>query len=334
MALFVSPVVPPVPPALPAPRPAVATQRVPSDATGKQTPFLASGLLAAAAGRARRVARGTRVRRRAHLEKRVLRESPYPDEKPYEGDLVRIHYVGRLSDGTCFDNSRTRGEPFEFILGESEVIDAWEILIKSMALKEKAELTCPPQYAYGTDGVPPYVPPNETVTFTVDLLDIGRPMQEEKEPVVDVSEDEEDEDENFWDKDEKREKGRCLGFNWEASGSGKEIFVRVPLSDDVRVKEIKVNITSTAITCKISEQMIIEGNLFAPVLTDDSFWDFEIKGKKVFLLITLGKLDASIKWTSLLEGGDPVKSTSKSTSAVDVEVVDVSEAKGAQPVDA
>ena len=68
----------------------------------------------------------------------VLLESPYPDEKPYDGDLVRrhghegssltgnilnarIHYVGRLSDGTCFDNSRTRGQPFEFILGESEV---------------------------------------------------------------------------------------------------------------------------------------------------------------------------------------------------------------------
>ena len=39
----------------------------------------------------------------------------------------RIHYTGRLSDGTCFDNSRARGEPFEFVLGEAEVIDGWEI---------------------------------------------------------------------------------------------------------------------------------------------------------------------------------------------------------------
>lgn len=125
--------------------------------------------------------------------------------------------------------------------------------------------------------------------------------------------------------EEQRERGRCLGFNWEASGSGQEIFVRVPLDDDVRVKEIAVNITSTAIKCKIANQMIIEGQLFAPVLTDDSFWDFEKKGKKVFLLITLGKMDSSIKWDSLLEGGDPVTGSSATT---DVEVVDVDPAKG------
>eukprot|EP00435_Cladocopium_sp_Y103_P035375 s1596_g9.t1 len=153
-------------------------------------------------GALRRSSARSTVQRRARLEKRVIQESPYPDEKPYEGDLVRIHYVGRLSDGTCFDNSRVRGKPFEFVMGESEVIDGWEILISTMALKEKAELTCPPQYAYGDDGVPPYVPPGETVTFTVDLLDIGRPVQEEEKPVVDVSEDEEDEDENFWDKEQ------------------------------------------------------------------------------------------------------------------------------------
>lgn len=194
MALSVAPRV--VPPVLLQPKPVQSRGRLAS------VPCL-GGFGAACVASAASAARSSHRRRatvlRSRLEKRVLQESPFPDEKPYEGDLVRIHYVGRLSDGTCFDNSRHRGEPFEFILGESEVIDAWEILISTMALKEKAEFICPPQYAYGADGVPPYVPPEETVTFTVDLLDIGRPQSVE-EPVVDVAE-EDDEDMNFWDKD-------------------------------------------------------------------------------------------------------------------------------------
>lgn len=245
--------------------------------------------------------------RRARLEKFVIRDAKYPDETPNEGDLVRIHYMGKLSDGTCFDNSRTRGVPFEFVLGESDVIDGWEALIPTMALQEKAELVCPPEYAYGEEGVEGIIPPNETLTFRVELLDIGRPMEDEKdEDVVDVGSDaEEDEEEaNFWDKEEQRESGRGAAFTWEASGSGKEILIRIPLDDDVRVKQIKFNVTSTSLMCKIADKVIVDGTLFAQVLTDDSFWDFEKRDGKAYLLITLGKTDPSIKWDSVLEGGD------------------------------
>ncbi|CAJ1364290.1 unnamed protein product, partial [Effrenium voratum] len=206
------------------------------------------------------------------------------------------------------------------------VIDGWEVLVKNMALSEKAELICPPEYAYGEQGVPPYVPPSETVHFRVELLDIGR-LVEDKADVVDVVEDEEEEEEeeeNFWNKDELelRERGRCQGFTWEASGSGREVLVRVPLADDVRVKSINVDITSTSVKCRIGDEVIVEGTLFAPVLTDDSFWDLEKRGKKAFLLITLGKLDSSRRWDSLLEGGDP---GSPSDAAPEVEVMNMDE---------
>ncbi|CAE8646448.1 unnamed protein product, partial [Polarella glacialis] len=85
------------------------------------------------------------------LEKRVIRQAPRKllDEMPKEGDLVRIHYIGRLEDSTIFDNSRARGNPFEFHLGEGEVIDGWDMLIGTMSLGERAELVIPPEYAYG-----------------------------------------------------------------------------------------------------------------------------------------------------------------------------------------
>ncbi|CAE7606733.1 Fkbp12 [Symbiodinium pilosum] len=232
----------------------------------------------------------------------------HPDEIPKQGDLVRIHYMGKLSDGTCFDNSRTRGQPFEFVLGEGDVIDGWEALIPTMALEEKAELVCPPEYAYGEEGVEGIIPANETLTFRVELLDIGRPAEEgdQEENIVDVGDTEEKDEEevNFWDKDEERESGRGPAFVWEASGSGREILIRVPLDDDVRVKQIKFNVTSTSLMCKIADKMILDGTLFAQVLTDDCFWDFEKKDGKAYLLITLGKMDSSIRWSSVLKDGD------------------------------
>eukprot|EP00439_Symbiodinium_sp_Y106_P077138 s1868_g16.t1 len=286
---------------------------------------LAAAALAAALPQ-RRGRPGSSVARRARLEKFVIRDAKYPDETPNEGDLVRIHYMGKLSDGTCFDNSRTRGVPFEFVLGESDVIDGWEALIPTMALEEKAELVCPPEYAYGEEGVEGIIPPNETLTFRVELLEIGRPVQDEKEKdVVDVSSDaeEDEEDANFWDKDgkpnkagscfpslledEQRESGRGASFTWEASGSGKEILIRIPLDDDVRVKQIKFNVTSTSLMCKIADKIIVDGTLFAQVLTDDSFWDFEKRDGKAYLLITLGKTDPSIKWDSSLGAMRPHK---------------------------
>mmetsp|Transcript_89486 Transcript_89486/g.213846 ORF Transcript_89486/g.213846 Transcript_89486/m.213846 type:complete len:203 (-) Transcript_89486:79-687(-) len=149
-------------------------------------------------------------------------------------------------------------------------------------------------------------------------------MMDSDEEDSDEEEEEEEEEENFWNKDELelRERGRCQGFTWEASGSGREVLVRVPLADDVRVKSINVDITSTSVKCRIGDEVIVEGTLFAPVLTDDSFWDLEKRGKKAFLLITLGKLDSSRRWDSLLEGGDP---GSPSDAAPEVEVMNMDE---------
>jgi len=128
----------------------------------------------------------------------------------------------------------------------------------------------------------------------------------------------------FWKKDEERESGSGEAYTWEASGSGKEILISVPLDDNIRVKQIKFNVTSTSLLCKIADRVIVEGKLFAQVMTDDSFWDFEKKDGKAYLLITLGKTDASIKWESLLEGGDPLPPADES-----VEVLGADEAEAA-----
>lgn len=93
------------------------------------------------------------------------------DELPPAGCKVRVHYTGTLTDGTKFDSSRDRNEPFQFDLGKGSVIKAWDIGVATMKKGERAMLTCAPDYAYGKAGSPPTIPPDATLKFDVEVID-------------------------------------------------------------------------------------------------------------------------------------------------------------------
>ncbi len=91
------------------------------------------------------------------------------------GDTVLTNYTGTLQDGTKFDSSFDRGEPFEFTLGENKVIQGWELGILGMKVGEKRKLTVPPELAYGDRAVGGVIPANSILIFEVELLDITPP---------------------------------------------------------------------------------------------------------------------------------------------------------------
>lgn len=101
--------------------------------------------------------------------KKVLLEGS-GDEIPSDGCKVSLHYTGTLVDGTKFDSSLDRNEPFEFELGKGSVIKAFDMGVATMKLGEKCILTCAPDYAYGKAGSPPNIPPNSTLKFEVCYL--------------------------------------------------------------------------------------------------------------------------------------------------------------------
>jgi len=92
---------------------------------------------------------------------------------PKRGDKVTIHYVGTLQNGQKFDSSRDRGMPFETEIGVGKVIKGWDEGVPQLSLGEKAVLVATPDYAYGSRGFAPVIPPNATLRFEVELLKIN-----------------------------------------------------------------------------------------------------------------------------------------------------------------
>ncbi|XP_071483186.1 peptidyl-prolyl cis-trans isomerase FKBP1A-like [Diadema setosum] len=92
---------------------------------------------------------------------------------PKSGQTCVVHYIGTLTDGREFDNSRRNiHSPFEFKIGHGEVIKGWDVGVAQMSLGERSILTCSPDFGYGSHGYPGCIPPNATLIFDIELIAI------------------------------------------------------------------------------------------------------------------------------------------------------------------
>jgi len=98
-------------------------------------------------------------------------DQPGTGAEAQAGQRVTVHYTGWLTDGTKFDSSRDRGQPFDFALGQGEVIQGWDEGVAGMTVGEKRTLVVPPALGYGEQANGP-IPANSTLVFKVELLGV------------------------------------------------------------------------------------------------------------------------------------------------------------------
>ncbi|HEY2338829.1 MAG TPA: FKBP-type peptidyl-prolyl cis-trans isomerase [Burkholderiales bacterium] len=89
------------------------------------------------------------------------------------GNDVLVHYVGRMANGVQFDSSVARRDPLDFSLGAGDVIRGWDEGIQGMKVGGKRRLTIPPELAYGDKGCGGVIPPQATLVFEVELLEVS-----------------------------------------------------------------------------------------------------------------------------------------------------------------
>ncbi|MGC3996652.1 MAG: FKBP-type peptidyl-prolyl cis-trans isomerase [Anaeromyxobacter sp.] len=135
-----------------------------------------------AAGAKKEAARGTSYLDKAAKEKGaeklpsgvvVITQTAGTGAAPGATDVVKVHYVGTLVDGSVFDSSRSRGQPAEFPL--NRVVPCWGQAFQKLKVGAKARIVCPSETAYGERGSPPMIPGNAVLTFDVELLEVKPP---------------------------------------------------------------------------------------------------------------------------------------------------------------
>ncbi|CBI40945.3 peptidyl-prolyl cis-trans isomerase FKBP15-1-like [Vitis riparia] len=95
------------------------------------------------------------------------------DIQAHKGDKVKVHYRGKLTDGTVFDSSFERGDPIEFELGSGQVIKGWDQGLLGMCVGEKRKLKIPAKLGYGAQGSPPKIPGGATLIFDTELVAVN-----------------------------------------------------------------------------------------------------------------------------------------------------------------
>lgn len=156
------------------------------------------------------------------------------DARSKKGDQLTMHYTGTLQDGSKFDSSLDRDQPFTFQLGVGQVIKGWDQGLLDMCVGEKRKLTIPPELGYGEKGAGNVIPGGATLTFEVELMNIS-----DSPPTANVFKEIDADKDNQLSREEVSDYLRKQVLEAEQAGAGENEDVKKMLADhDKLVEEI------------------------------------------------------------------------------------------------
>eukprot|EP00931_Biecheleriopsis_adriatica_P068152 TRINITY_DN42170_c0_g1_i1.p1 TRINITY_DN42170_c0_g1~~TRINITY_DN42170_c0_g1_i1.p1 ORF type:complete len:367 (+),score=58.22 TRINITY_DN42170_c0_g1_i1:34-1134(+) len=232
------------------------------------------------------------------LIKHIVKPAPAFSRRPQLGDEVTVHFRGSLEDGTVFDDTWLRHEPYKTRIGVGFVIGGWEKGIPTMMKGERAVFTMHPSVAYGEQGAGWKIPPNASVRFEIELL--GWEELDDMGP---------DDIEPEWEaplvgRDDVGPGGREANglYSWERNGL--EVLVKAQVPDDTRTKDIVAEFYPQRVFVAVRGQTILSGTPGCNLEWEECYWDLhkeeEIENDpqaRLWLWVHLQKKDAEkVRW--------------------------------------
>ncbi|CAK9025757.1 Peptidyl-prolyl cis-trans isomerase FKBP65 (PPIase FKBP65) (70 kDa peptidyl-prolyl isomerase) (FK506-binding protein 65) (AtFKBP65) (Immunophilin FKBP65) (Peptidyl-prolyl isomerase ROF2) (Protein ROTAMASE FKBP 2) (Rotamase) [Durusdinium trenchii] len=259
------------------------------------------------------------------LIKTIISPAPAFSRRPQLGDEVTVHFVGSLEDGSVFDDTRARHEPYTFRVGLGFVIGGWDKGIPTMMKGERSLFTMDSSVAYGANGAGYKIPPNATVRFDIELL--GWEEIDDMGP---------DDVEPEWEaplvgRNDVGEGGKDPFGQYSWVRNGLEVIVKLQLPDDTRPKDVAAEFFPQRVSVAVKGSPVLSGTPAIDLDWEECYWDInreeEIQDDpqaKLWLLIHLHKKDAEkVRWPDhLLEEHLQLESSFSSSAADEADEAD------------
>jgi hypothetical protein len=244
------------------------------------------------------------------VRKRVLQAAPAGALPPKWGAMVRVSYTATFDNGTVFERHGP-DNPFEFQLNTGQVIDGLARGVAAMCVGERAALTCAPEWGHGSLGLPPHIPGDETLRYTLELVGTSEGPQVENE----------DFDMHVY-RNALEGKDSGMGFTpaYRWSEGGEEVTLYIPLppgrgARDVKVvfspRELQVTIgdetegAAAAAAAAAAGAVLLGGALKGRIVPTDSYWvledDCPTPGERA-VQVVLAKANSFTRWDGVLIG--------------------------------
>ena len=232
------------------------------------------------------------------VRKQVLQPAPEGAVLPEWGSLVRVGYTGSFENGTSFE-VHTVDAPFEFQLNTGQVIDGLARGVATMRVGERARLTCAPDWAHGSLGLPPHIPGNATLCYDIELVDTA------EGPVVENDDFDMHVYKNALEGKESG-RGRTSGYRW-AEG-GEEVTLWVPLPPGMGARDVRCDFGTRELRVSVGDEggPYVGGALKGRVMCEDCYWVIEDEeesddGQRA-VQVVLAKANSFTRWDGVIVG--------------------------------